>query len=59
MENAGWAGGMPGEKGMGEGGPDYHGGPEGANSVEGPPDVNYMYGGAQTGHNGAGAGDGY
>lgn len=46
---------MGGEKG--EGGAEFPSG-EGANSVEGGADPNYMYG-SQAGHNGAGAGDGY
>lgn len=54
MENPGWAGGNA---------PDAQGaeypGADGANSVEGAPDVNYMYSGGQPGHNGAGAGEGY
>ncbi len=54
MENPGWAGGAGGEGPGGE-----YPSAEGANSVEGAPDVNYMYGGAQTGHNGSGAGEGY
>jgi hypothetical protein len=53
MENPGWAGGNPSDA------PGAEYGAEGAGNVEGAPDVNYMYAGGQTGHNGAGAGEGY
>ncbi|KAL6869972.1 hypothetical protein ACO1O0_001307 [Amphichorda felina] len=54
MENPGWAGGNPSDAPGGE-----YPGAEGANNVEGAPDVNYMYSAGQTGHNGAGTGEGY
>ncbi|KAH8737513.1 CCAAT-binding protein subunit HAP3 [Ilyonectria robusta] len=56
LENTTWPGPMMGGE-KGEGGAEFPSG-EGANSVEGGADPNYMYG-SQAGHNGAGAGDGY
>lgn len=59
MENPGWAGGMPGEKGIDATGAEYAAA-EGANPVGAAADVNYMYdGSAPAGHNGTGAGNGY
>ncbi|KAH7272382.1 hypothetical protein B0J15DRAFT_542996 [Fusarium solani] len=58
MENTPWAGGMMGDAKAEPGAVGNEFAPEGANSVEGAGDPNYIYG-SQPGHNGAGAGDGY
>ncbi|RSL72825.1 hypothetical protein CEP54_000779 [Fusarium duplospermum] len=58
MDSTPWAGGMMGDAKAEPGAVGNEFAPEGANSVEGTGDPNYIYG-TQPGHNGAGAGDGY
>ncbi|RSL80528.1 hypothetical protein CEP51_006499 [Fusarium floridanum] len=58
MDSTPWAGGMMGDAKAEPGAVGNEFAPEGANSVEGAGDPNYIYG-SQPGHNGAGAGDGY
>ncbi|CAH0016302.1 unnamed protein product [Clonostachys rhizophaga] len=57
IENQSWGGQMSGEGTVASDG--AAAAPEGSNNIEGGADVNYLYSGAQAGHNGAGAGEGY
>lgn len=57
IENQTWGGQISGEGAVASDG--AASAPEGSNNIEGGADVNYLYSGAQAGHNGAGAGEGY
>ncbi|CAG9971004.1 unnamed protein product [Clonostachys byssicola] len=57
IENQSWGGQIAGEGAVASDG--AAAAPEGSNNIEGGADVNYLYSGAQAGHNGAGAGEGY
>ncbi|VUC36110.1 unnamed protein product [Clonostachys rosea] len=58
IENQAWGGQISGEGAVASEGA-AAAAPEGSNNIEGGADVNYLYSGAQSGHNGAGAGEGY